>query len=421
MSPELVTAIKERVAAGHTKEEIRSAVLALGHDEAVFNEAYALSLRELEQLVANSASPSLPSARSLVVDSFLFVTRRLDILLLTLVPSLAVFTLQYAQEFVRDSHILSLVLTSLTVVAAAVYIVTMVMALHLVCNQDSSRKDALVWTYKHFIPLLWISVVMVAVFFGGFVLFIVPGFILMILMYFGQYAYLFENQRGLSALIRSRELVRGRLGRVFWLLLSYMMALFIPLFFAMAIVLFAAELFPVLHRYAVLGELAVEVVSAVFGVMGFFAMAHVYKALQVGRSLTVPKKSQMILYAGIAGLGVIAIAAFVAAVVYFGDQVITDPISGDAELLKREIQSAPLAAGLHAADRGGSFLGVCEVLRPTITAADSVECNDSEMSWALSGNLGEERYCADTETSLKRVQSPLAERLSCLPLPESKE
>ncbi len=44
----------------------------------------------------------------------------------------------------------------------------------------------------------------------GVVLLIVPGFLAFVWLYFAQYALVFDNQRGWSALLRSRDLMRGR-------------------------------------------------------------------------------------------------------------------------------------------------------------------------------------------------------------------
>jgi len=48
----------------------------------------------------------------------------------------------------------------------------------------------------------------------GFILLIIPGLLLIVWLYFAQYALVFRGTRGVSALIRSYELMRGRFMRV---------------------------------------------------------------------------------------------------------------------------------------------------------------------------------------------------------------
>lgn len=60
------------------------------------------------------------------------------------------------------------------------------------------------------VMLLWGFITM-----GGFGLFIVPGFIFMTWFAFAPYIYLLEDERGMKALIKSKEYVRGRWVEVF--------------------------------------------------------------------------------------------------------------------------------------------------------------------------------------------------------------
>jgi hypothetical protein len=60
----------------------------------------------------------------------------------------------------------------------------------------------------------WILLLQILAIGVGFILLVIPGFLLIAWLYFAQYALVFRGKRGMSALIRSYELIRGRFLRV---------------------------------------------------------------------------------------------------------------------------------------------------------------------------------------------------------------
>lgn len=60
----------------------------------------------------------------------------------------------------------------------------------------------------------WILLLQLLAIGVGFILLIIPGFLLIAWLYFAQYALVFRGSRGMSALMRSYELIRGRFLRV---------------------------------------------------------------------------------------------------------------------------------------------------------------------------------------------------------------
>ncbi len=79
-------------------------------------------------------------------------------------------------------------------------------------------------TYKvampYFWPLVWASFLSGLVVIGGAFLFIVPGIILGVMLSFSRIAVVVDNQRGMNALMWSKELVRGVWWEVFKRLIS---------------------------------------------------------------------------------------------------------------------------------------------------------------------------------------------------------
>jgi hypothetical protein len=63
-------------------------------------------------------------------------------------------------------------------------------------------------------PFVWVSVLQVLAIAVGAVLLVVPGLLAYVWLYFSQYALVFDERRGWSALLYSRDLMRGSFFRV---------------------------------------------------------------------------------------------------------------------------------------------------------------------------------------------------------------
>lgn len=73
-------------------------------------------------------------------------------------------------------------------------------------------------------PFAWTTLLVGLVSLGGYILLIVPGIILTILLSFATFSLIFEDQRGIKALIRSWHLVSGNKLSVFWRILFFAIA-----------------------------------------------------------------------------------------------------------------------------------------------------------------------------------------------------
>ena len=83
---------------------------------------------------------------------------------------------------------------------------------------EAKPLDEVVAIYRrafHLLPsFFWVAALQLLATVVGFVLLIVPGFLAFIWLYFAQYALVFDNRRGWSALLHSHELMRGRFFKV---------------------------------------------------------------------------------------------------------------------------------------------------------------------------------------------------------------
>lgn len=420
MSPELIKAIRERIEAGQAKDVIKASVLAMGHAEPVFEAAYTLALNDLEKLAKPGVltqEPELPSANELVKGAYTFVCKRLDLVALVLVPSLLFFGLSYASEQVEGPQTLVTVIEIAAILAFLTYLVAMFSVMYIASHEETpTYTEGLTWVRRNILSLLGVSILLMLVVFGGFILLLIPGIVLLVTLYFSQYALIIEGQKGVAALARSHALVKGRFFAIARKLLAFMLYLLLPIFLIAAAFEMISLSLPKLQKFTLAGDIGTEFVSALYTIVAAYAMSRLYRAMQVGRPLTDVTTTRKVIYWVLALLGVAAIAAAVVITLFF-QTLLPDAVIKNSSSLQLEIQSTSLTAQLYALEHANSFKGVCDTLRPIITSADSVECNDNETAWAIMGLVGEERWCADTTTLGKEFHSSLEERFTCLIFP----
>lgn len=76
-------------------------------------------------------------------------------------------------------------------------------------------KESYRRAYKIAIPFIWISILTSFVVMGGYLLLIIPGIIFSFQLAFGTYVLIVEGDRGVNALLKSKEYTKGRLGDLF--------------------------------------------------------------------------------------------------------------------------------------------------------------------------------------------------------------
>lgn len=81
--------------------------------------------------------------------------------------------------------------------------------LHAVADDQLAFRSALSKGAELILPLSWIGFLTGFIIGGGFILLIIPGIIFMVWFFFAQFILVREDTRGMSALLKSREYVRG--------------------------------------------------------------------------------------------------------------------------------------------------------------------------------------------------------------------
>jgi hypothetical protein len=306
MNPELIAAVNERRIIGRTEEEIRAELHQTGYDTLVIDEIMRVTVTD---------PVDLPSASQLFSDGWQFMLRYKT---LALVSAVLLVVIEVSEYYLRlQDPVLDLdnqLMLSLGMVAAIVCYFLIFVTLLRIAVLDEGREVVSVTSVLHWVRtktfgLLWVFILMVLVIMGGFILFIIPGLILSFLVYFAQYAYVKEGQRGMMALLRSHELVRGRWWTLVLRLLGVMVRLVgIYLFVAIPVGIILISLQVNVFNDP-LGELILNCVGSFFsGFIGLISLRigrDLFSALASDRLAGVVTKGKK-LYIGLAVLGAIA-------------------------------------------------------------------------------------------------------------------
>jgi len=76
-------------------------------------------------------------------------------------------------------------------------------------NSVTDAKNLLKFSWPKIVPYAWVLFLMGIITIAGFILLIIPGIILSIWFSFALYLFVFEDVRGMEALKKSKELVKG--------------------------------------------------------------------------------------------------------------------------------------------------------------------------------------------------------------------
>lgn len=420
MSPELINAIKERLHAGQPREEIEAAVLAMGHQKEVFDAAYILAGHDLK----NTGLGSLPKVTALFLSGWNFAKSRLDLVALLFVPLvlevLASFWFGYSPE---TDNFPPFPLLAMFVILGIIYVVTLAMTLFLVTNQDNvgTLETAIKWTFKNALPLLFIYLLSALVVLGGFLFFIIPGIVVATAITFAQYVFVREGKQGMTALLASQALVKGRWFTVTRKILGFIFLSLVPLLIlGMVYGLFETILGE--GKYVTLGgEILTQLVSAVMSIINLHAMYHLYLALcERGVSHDKPSKFVQIRYWLLASLTVVVCLTLATLAIFYRESLkwleeTTESLEETSATIPTSFEALPEAALRFANEHEGSYDGVCDTLRPLAEGAGEVICNDSETTWALEVVVGSEtRFCSDTATPGKQIHAPLGDKTECI-------
>ncbi len=220
MSPELITAVKERIDRGYTEEVIKEELRTAGHVEAVIAEVF-----DLINHGKNISETNVPSITDLFAEGWTFAFKRWELILALVLPLLFVATQEYF--FVPASAMSTLGLVIFNLLALIWYFLAALASFYIISNNEKhvSLNEGITWSRQHVWKFAWLYLLMSVIVYGGLLLFLIPGIIVMVLTFFAPYVYIKEGRKGMEAILRSRELVKGRWFAVFVMLFKILLIL----------------------------------------------------------------------------------------------------------------------------------------------------------------------------------------------------
>lgn len=105
-------------------------------------------------------------------------------------------------------------------------------------NPSVSAKEILRKGWRRIFSYLWVYTLLAVIVMGGYFLLIIPGIMLGVWFGFALYALAVEDTRGLEALLRSKQLVKGLWWQVVWRCVFFGIVIGVPI-----LVMFAALIF----------------------------------------------------------------------------------------------------------------------------------------------------------------------------------
>lgn len=100
-------------------------------------------------------------------------------------------------------------------------LVWMIPALLLAIKENLGIIASYKKSLRYLLPYIWIYFLLAIIVIGGYGFFIVPGIIFSVWFSLSIYVLIFENERGMNAILRSKQLVSRRWWGVFWRLFSF--------------------------------------------------------------------------------------------------------------------------------------------------------------------------------------------------------
>lgn len=286
MNEELIEALENRLEHGEDKESLREEVLAAGHTDEDFEEAFLEAVRryhlsgageDSEVSLADSASDNslaIPNSRARgdlhtlkidrahkrseligysdllrvgwqignqglrILGGFVFSLLLLSLGIIIVVLNLRGFIASdaFANSQVTLVGLLLLIVFGYVVIAIYLGLAGFALLRGLVLRQQGlSFWTHFRWSWRHIIPIFLLSLYMQIITQAGFVLFVIPGFVAMVYFGYAQYVLVQHDVRGFAALVRSIELVYGRFWGIVGRKLFLVAAVFIVFFIATAV------------------------------------------------------------------------------------------------------------------------------------------------------------------------------------------
>ncbi len=223
---------------GVSQEEITKALVANSWQVTDINDAFAVfagpspvpqpSQSAVVSAQAQGGIATLMPVGQLFSESWKLYKRRF-LVLATLIAIPDLLTL-VGQLFYLNGTTLSGILSLIIFWLALASFVPALAGIVTALSSDTSFFDSFRQGMRSFFPLLWVGILLGLIFWGGMIMFIIPGVMMMVWFSFSGFTFVIEGKRGLNALLQSREYVRGYWWALFGRVVVMSAVILIPIF-----------------------------------------------------------------------------------------------------------------------------------------------------------------------------------------------
>jgi len=348
MTPELKLAIEERKKLGYSEDKIREELVAAGYDSetvsALLNAPTPDSVSSGQPVV--SSENGIPGVFELIGSAVDFAKERYNLALILSIPLVIMSLNQYLINLYPENIGLSLGLAIVTLIALVTYFYFLLAVLYATSVKDEtvSFSAGLTFSKSNIFKFAWITLLTTLAIWGGFILLFIPGIILSIYLYLGQFVFVAEGKTGLNAMSRSHELVKGNWQAVFGRLIGVAL-IFLLLFVILGFLIGFLSYF--------LGEesLSLLLSDSVLQILGSFATLismhiglRLYRSLAERQSNSLETPSKSILHGSFAVIGAVGIISLIALLVMFADEIAAAAQTQEVGSLEVGLEEAALEA-----------------------------------------------------------------------------
>ncbi len=354
INQQLLDYIRQQLNQGTSREQITSSLIANGWLPSDVNEAFvALPLNPSPAPQAPISQPVLvlPGAMAIFGQAWSLYKQRLGTFLGIMMAPLffavvfwavliggGVFGPKLFPSLLTVGKVVSLVVYAL--ILLVVFVVSFIFQIWgqialIFAIKDSKEKIGIKEAYRRswhkILSYVWVVLLFWSVLMGGFILLLVPGIIFTIWFSLAMFVLISEDLRGMNALLKSKEYVKGMWGKVFWRFF------FIGIIF-MAVSLVSFILFKLLNI-----PYGTEISRLLVGLF-FMPLMTVYSFMVYsnirsikGEIVLAPAKGKKAIFYVIAILGLLIIpATFLLSAVLYGARAKAQDMRKEADL--RQIQ-----------------------------------------------------------------------------------
>ncbi|MEX0931169.1 MAG: hypothetical protein WDZ88_00300 [Candidatus Paceibacterota bacterium] len=321
ITKEVIAYIANERGSGVSDESIKQALLQSGWKESDITEAF-LNMGNSAPVSNNQFQPSttavaeLPKAGDLLSRSFaLYKKNFLALFVIALIPSAFSLIALFIEEGSYSSLIILALFGSFL---AYTFSISASMAL-LTSDKESNLETAFTKGMERFLPVLFTSLVMLMIVFGGYLFFVIPGIIFSIIYGFSAIIAVAENKGVNESLATNRAYVMGRLGSVFYRLFVLVITVFALTLLAQLLIFILVSVFSIGSQNSVSSE-AIEAsyIAGIFtaliqAVTYAFSSSYLYTLYRDLKASSNTPIQQMPTFHKVAKIiGAIAMVAFIA-------------------------------------------------------------------------------------------------------------